>query len=496
LLWLVILGGIVSFLLAWALGANDVANAFGTSVGAKVLTLRQAVVIAGIVEFLGAFLMGSHVTDNIRKNLIKPELYEDDPERLMVGMFSALVAATIWLIVATTFCLPVSSTHSMVGAVVGFALLGAGTDGVDWNKLGMIALSWVLSPVLAGTVSCAMFLFTRTFILRHSSALERGLRFLPLCYGFTFGFNTFFVIYKGSPGLALDDLPFWAVITITAGVAILATLIAFFATPYLRRYIEYKHGKQSDTKDEEIQDDAVIYGAISAPDYKLGVQDGQVRESKLSNGDKESLLGKGDNIDKIEQDNQISDTVPQTKTDQIHAKSEVFDPKAEELFSFLQVLTAVFGGFAHGANDVSNAIAPFVVLVIVSETGEAVQNDNTPWWVLLMGGVGIVLGLAMWGYRVMQTIGQDLAKVTPSRGFNIELGSAMTVLGASRLGLPISTTHCKVGSVVGVGLADGREAINWWLFVNVGAAWVITLPATALVSASVFMTLDSLILLA
>lgn len=515
LLWVVIAGAAISFILAWSLGANDVANAFGTSVGSKVLSLRQAVVIASIVEFLGAFLMGSHVVDTMRKGIIKPALYEDDPEELMLGMLAALIGGATWLVLATFLSLPVSTTHSMVGAIVGFTLVAKGSAGVDWNSIIRIAISWVTSPLLAGAAACGLFVAVRQFILRRPNSLELGFGFLPFFYGAVLSSLCFFVIYKGSPGLGLANIPLWAIVCSCVGVGVGSLALCWVVgVPLLRKHIARKFAddilldmepfSDSATESQTLADQGVKrYGATTST-TTAGGQEQQLRKSYDS--DDEDLVEEvAEELEKNFSEFTAKEysvwhcCSPQStvlshherRNEEMYSNSETFDAKTEELFSFLQILTASVGGFAHGANDVSNAIAPLVVIVSIYLRGDVDQQDAVPWWILLAGGVGISLGLAMWGYRVMSTIGTNMTKLTPSRGFNIEFGASMTVLVASRLKIPASTTHCVVGSVFAVGLADGIKAVNWRLLLNVVLSWVVTLPATGLISAAAFAALSA-----
>ncbi|ELR15426.1 Phosphate transporter family protein [Acanthamoeba castellanii str. Neff] len=501
LLWVAVVGGVISFILAWALGANDVANAFGTSVGSKVLSLRQAIVIAAIVEFAGAVLMGSHVVDALRKDIIKPSLYADNPEELMVGMLSALIAAAAWLVLATFLNLPVSTTHGMVGAIVGFTLVAKGFDGVEWWQIGKICISWVTSPVLAGLLSFTMYFLVRFFILRRSNSLTLGFRFLPFFYALTLGALTFFIIYKGSPGLGLDGLALWLIALLCGGVALAALLFCFvIVVPYLRDRInrlfdesgERRILQHTSTTTSSSTEGSSVFAFASPYAYFRRIwnklRPGRAVEVSEDVDSEKKALSVEETI--LADDSEKEGDDGPDANEEMYAHSEVFDERTEELFSFLQVLTACVGGFAHGSNDVSNAIAPFVVIISIYRSEDVSQDEDTPWWVLVMGGAAIVLGLAMWGYRVMATVGHNMTKLTSSRGFNIEFGAAMTVLIASRLSIPISTTHCVVGSVFAVGLADGIKAVNWRLFINIVLSWVITLPITLGLAAATFALLD------
>lgn len=461
LTWILGLAFVSGFALAWAIGANDVANAFGTSVGAKVLTLRQAIVLAGIFEFLGAFLMGSQVADTLRDGILIPEQYENDPAELAVGMTAAMIGAWFLVTLATWFNLPVSATHSIIGAVMGFALFAQGIDGVLWWEVGKIIISWITSPLCAGTLAFVMFVLIRKFILRSSRSFEKGLYFMPFCYFGTLTINVFFVTFKGSGGgfIDLSVIPLYGVFIISMGSGYAIGALVYFLLPFIRR--------RAEKRTETIQFSSANIAANEKRAYTdhSGGSDDKSDHSSVTN----SL-----------------DSIQQIKPEFV---PEEFEAKTEELFSFLQIMTACFGSFAHGANDVANAIGPFATVLSVYQTCTVDQDAPIPTWVLVGGGFGIVVGLATWGYRVMATIGEKLCKVTPSRGFNIELAAAITVVTGSSLGLPLSTTHCKVGGVVGVGMADGKAAVNWKLVITVFAGWIVTLPIAAAVAGVLYLIL-------
>jgi len=454
LVWIVVIASLIAFALAWAIGANDVANTFGTSVGAKVLTIKQAMLCAAIFEFLGAFLMGSHVAGTLQE-----VISVDDPTQFAVGMTAAMAGAWFLVTVATYFSLPVSATHAIIGAEMGFALVAAGMSGVVWEEIGMIVLSWIVSPLLAGVLALVMFWTIRRFILRSDHSFERGLYFMPFCYFFTLAINVFFVVYKGSGGgfIDLSVIPLWGVLIISVGGGYLTGALVYMVLPYLRRRAEYRAESIKILPSDTINDE----------------------QGKRYEEDKTSSSLEGETVLSLD-DLGVPSAVVKAFV------PEEFEKKTEELFSLLQVMTACFGSFAHGANDVANAIGPFAAVISVYTTGEISSGAAIPWWVLAGGGLGIVVGLATWGHRVMATIGSDLCTVTPSRGFNIELASAITVVTGSKLGLPLSTTHCKVGGVVGVGLCDGKAAVNWKLVLQVFAGWIVTLPIAAAVSAVIY----------
>ena len=398
--------------MAWGVGANDVANAMGTSVGSKALTIKQAVIVAAIFEFTGAYLAGGQVTATIRKGIIDTSSIAGSPDLLVYGMLASLLAAGCWLLVASRAGWPVSTTHSIVGAIVGFAAVGIGVDVVQWGKVGTIAMSWVISPVLAGAIAYALFRSVQNLILDTDHPLESAKKYVPY-YIFMVGFIIALVtLFKGLKHLGLD----------------LDT-----STNYLV---------------------ALGVGLVSMVIGKIGIN-------------------------------------------RLH-----FDPGAdrnfhytnvEKVFAILMMFTACAMAFAHGSNDVANAVGPLAAVVgIVESGGQVAQKSAMPVWILLLGGVGIVIGLVTYGHKVIATIGSNITELTPSRGFAATLAAATTVVVASSTGLPISTTHTLVGGVLGVGLARGIAALNMNVVQTIFLSWVITLPAGALLSIVFFFMLKGI----
>ncbi|NQZ86906.1 MAG: inorganic phosphate transporter [Colwellia sp.] len=396
---LVIIAGVVGFFMAWGIGANDVANAMGTSVGSKALTIKQAIFIAMVFEFAGAYLAGGEVTSTIRKGIIDAAYFVDSPELLVFGMISALFAAATWLLVASILGWPVSTTHSIVGAIVGFAAVGVSADAVEWSKVGGIVGSWVITPLISGVIAFVIFNSAQKLIFDTDKPLEQAKRWVPL-YMFLAGFILSLVtILKGLKHLDFD--------------------IAF--------------------------GDGILYAAIVA----IAV----------------ALIGKV-YINRIKFDE--------------NATNKTHYANVEKVFAILMIITACAMAFAHGSNDVANAIGPLAAVVsIVGNEGKIAADSAIAWWILPLGGFGIVAGLALFGHKVIATIGQGITHLTPSRGFAAELAAASTVVIASGTGLPISTTQTLVGAVLGVGMARGIAAINLSVVRNIVVSWVITLPIGA-----------------
>ncbi|TCS38095.1 inorganic phosphate transporter [Reinekea marinisedimentorum] len=408
----IILACIFGFIMAWGVGANDVANAMGTSVGSKALTIRQAIVIAIIFEFAGAYLAGGEVTGTIRKGIIDPAIMADNPELLVYGMMSALLAAGIWLAIASWRGWPVSTTHSIVGAIVGFAAVGIGVDSVAWGKVFSIVMSWVVSPLISGVFAFIIFTSVYKLILNTDDPFTNAKRLVPV-YMFFVGFMI-------------------AMVTLLKGLKHVGLHISF--------------------------GQATLYAAA------VGVAVMALGAAMLS---------------RIKMDPE--------------ANKEFRFYSVERVFSILMIFTACAMAFAHGSNDVANAIGPLAAVVgVVQNHGEILAKSALPSWVLLLGGLGIVTGLATYGYKVIGTIGKKITELTPSRGFAAELAAATTVVIASGTGLPVSTTHTLVGAVLGVGLARGISALNLKVIGNIVSSWVVTLPAGAGLSILFFFLFKSI----
>jgi PiT family inorganic phosphate transporter len=391
------LGGILALYMAWSIGANDVANAMGTSVGSGALTVRRAIVVAGILEFGGAFLAGGHVTDTVRKGMFDVDLVSEHPELLLYGMLSALASAGTLLLVATRMGLPISTTHSIVGAIVGFAAVGIGVDSVAWGKVAQIVVSWGTSPLIGGVLAFLIFNLVRGSILDRPDPLRRAKRYGPLFFFYVFFVIGLVTLFKGLKNLNLDfDLP-----------------------------------------------TAFLLSAL------LGVVGG------------------------------VAGWLFIRRVHAVEASAEDPFRRVERVFVVLQILTACAVAFAHGSNDVANSIGPLAAVVHIARGLDVAGKAPVEPWMLAVGGLGIVLGLATWGYRVMETVGKRITELTPSRGFSAELAAASTIVLASRMGIPVSTTHILVGSVLGVGLARGIGALDLRVLVRIVVSWIATLPIAA-----------------
>lgn len=392
------LAAVFGLFMAWGIGANDVANAMATSVGSKALTIKQAIIVAAIFEFLGAVLAGGEVTATIRKGIVDAELLSHNPRLLIYGMLAALLAAGTWLLIASRNGWPVSTTHSIVGAIVGFAAVGIGVDAVQWGAVGKIVMSWIISPLTAGFIAYLIYLSVQRLILHHEDPLAQAKRYVPVYMFFAAFTLTLVTILKGLKHVGLDltlqDSYFMAV-AIASGVALVGAVI--------------------------------------------------IRRIK-----------------------------PNPKAE----KSQHFYT-VERVFGILMILTACGMAFAHGSNDVANAIGPLAAVIGIASTGDVAADSPLPIWVLVIGGGGIVIGLATYGRHVIATVGEKITQLTPSRGFAAELAAATTIVIASGTGIPISTTQVLVGAVLGVGLARGIEAIDLRVVARIMVSWVVTIPAGA-----------------
>lgn len=514
--WVFVLAIIFSFAGAFGIGANDVANAFATSVGAKSITVKQAAVAATIFEFSGAFFMGSHVAKTIRKGICDLDLFQqndNDPEILMFGMMCVTFSTAVWLLAATYYSLPVSTTHTCVGSVMGVAIAAKGWDAVNWNVVGKIVLSWFASPILSGLFAIGIYMIIKHGIMYAEDPQARTLLFYPILVAFCVIIVTFYTIYKGTPQLGLKETPLGTACGVAFGVGAFAFLLTqFLVVPKLRNMMANTSAvswdevvgtkaKEQDIElqkcnDENHQDPR--FNEIGGDDIvRDGTEDNAFEENLARRASQEDASQMTGSVSAYKKFNDMTDKVvvdidkrfQDTASDQVLemlANAEKHDARAELALSYLQVFSACFDAFAHGANDVANSIGPMAAVYAIWESGAVEKKNEMPLWILGLGGVGIVTGLLLYGYKIMQAIGFELTKLSPSRGFSIELGAALVVLTGSRLEIPLSTTHCQVGATVGVGLTEGVSNVNWSLFGKVVAGWIFTLVIASLLTAAVF----------
>jgi PiT family inorganic phosphate transporter len=393
------IASLIGLYMAANIGANDLANAMGTSVGSRALTLKQAVLVSIIANVLGAVLAGGHVTSTISKGIIDPGLLAAEPNRLMLGMFAALTAASLWVHLATHFGLPVSTTHAIVGAVVGFGIISVGGAAVSWGKIITIAVSWVISPAVGALFAGSIFYLTEKKVMHAKDPHAAAVHYAPAVIFVVILVLILSFVFKGLKNLHLE-IGFIPTLLLAIPCAALASL---FGRKWVRWQVHLKC---------------------------------ELRPNP-----------------------------------QGHSPVECF-------FAQLQILTACYVAFAHGANDVANAIGPLAAIFSVVKTKSVTLQVEVPFWMLFVGGIAVGGGLLAFGARVMETIGKNITEITPVRGFCAEFGAASTILICSRLGLPVSTTHVLVGSVVGVGLMRGMGTLDLRILKNIGASWIVTLPFT------------------
>lgn len=485
--WMTYAAAVFGFLMAFGIGANDVANAFATSVSAKSLSLKQAVLIAAICEFLGAMLLGASVTSTIRKKMIDGDMYTDEPDVLMFGMLTALVSASFMMAVANFFALPISTTHTIIGSIVGFSIAAKGFESVIWGTVGLIFVSWAAAPTITGIFGALVFWFIRRFVLRSANPYERSVAIYPITIFLAVGLDLFMVLYKAgknNPQIKKWGLAFQ--IPTAFGISgVLAILFYFIVGPFLERRITAKFERLAAEADVELnaanEEPTVDKGIDSTEKTKAGDVDNGEGENMDQKPKAKKSIGNvlGGSMRKmaastINRDIEAEAFAMSANTADMWEEGENFDPKAEEMFSYLQVLTACLLSFAHGANDVANAIAPLSAVLAIYKDGEVKGKSEVQKWVLALGGVGIVFGLALYGYKLIISLGYRMTKVSPSRGFAIELSAAIVVVVASFVGIPISTTQCKVGGTTAVGMFGGKKGVDPLFLAKIIAGWVVT----------------------
>ncbi|KAG5484928.1 hypothetical protein LSCM1_07003 [Leishmania martiniquensis] len=477
-LWIVIVGSFVSFLTGAGVGMNDLANAFGTTYGARILTLTQIVLVASVCEFAGAVTLGGAVTSTISSGIADPNDFAEQPYVFMYGMLCACGAAFCWLAIATWLRLPVSSTHSICGGVIGFALVYGGGGAVSWakrkdqfpffNGVAPIVASWFISPVLTGAVAALIYGLVRFLVLRPKNCVKRAIYTLPIIVTISFFLESFFVLFKGA-SKRLDwplEKALWVAACIGAGAGLLSC--AFI--PLLKRLVA--------------RDEARALAAVE--ERPNGTEGSSNREPLNSEDMRKAREVTGDVVSESEaSDSERSGERQMTGASGLQVQQ--YEWRAERVFRYLQVFTAICASFAHGASDVSNAVGPLAAIYQVYRTGSVLKSAVVPIWVLCLGGAGLVVGLASFGIRLMRLMGEDLTVITPSRGFSAELAAALVVSFASGYGIPVSSTHCITGGVIAISIVDvGFLNIRWIMVLKMYGGWVFTLVITAIISATFF----------
>ncbi|MEH2275492.1 MAG: inorganic phosphate transporter [Nostoc sp.] len=419
---------LLAFYVAWNLGANDVANAMGTSVGSKAVTLKQALIIAGVLEFTGAVLFGHEVTETLATKIANPALFTATPQIFVVGMVTVLISCGVWLQIATSRGLPVSSSHAVVGAIAGFSWVALGVNAIDWSSIGLITIGWILTPLISGAIAALFYSQIKHWILDQPNQLVQLQEWIPWLSTILLG---------------------------VFGVIVLPSLT------------------------EPLTNFVIEQAGFTIPAYDIPLLTGAIAAVGLTIISWRQLQDSGEVEEKFSPQTQELPSIQ-------NPKSQIQNP-VERLFGRFQLLSACFVAFAHGSNDVGNAIAPLAAIVYINRTGTVPTDGITiPIWILILGGAGIVSGLAVWGKKVIATIGENIIALQPSSGFCAELATATTILIASRLGLPVSTSHALVGGVVGIGLVQNIKSIKFKTLQGIAAAWLITIPVSAGLCAAIF----------
>jgi PiT family inorganic phosphate transporter len=461
----------VGFYMAWNIGANDVSNAMGTSVGSGALTLRRAVVVAALLEFSGAFFVGANVSETMQRGIIDTDMFIMEPITLVLGMCAALLGTSVWLQIASYFGWPVSTTHAIVGAILGFGGVIGGMEAIQWPEVIAIALSWVISPAISAVISYFIFSILQRNILYNMNPTEATKRFFPLLVFIVFSTFTLSLVFNGLKNLNLD-MSFSQALGIALIIGLVGSGIAYI---FVRRIPL-----------PEI--DAPLPPSRYLPQTVVSL------EKAIKHLQRVHVVSFDVTHERV---GKLLDEV-KALSDEMRLKTRSFSERTseyisvEKMFVYLQILSACFVAFAHGANDVANAIGPVAAVLDIIKNGVISDVALIPSWLLAFGGIGIVIGLATWGWRVIETIGKKITELTPTRGFCAEFGAATTILIASKLGIPISTTHCLVGAVLGVGLARGMRALNLNMLRDIVLSWVITLPASAAMSILIFYVLRAI----
>lgn len=411
---MILIVALIAFYVALNLGANDVANSMGTSVGSKAVTLRQALIIAGVLEFTGAVFFGRAVSETLAVGIVNPNLFAATPQILVTGMFAVLISVGLWMQIATSFGLPVSSSHAVVGAISGFSWVAIGFNAVDWSTIGTITLTWILTPLISGLIAAFFYSIIKRWILDKPNPLYQLQEWIP-----------------------------WlsAAMLVVFGIIVLPTV-----SQPIQEFVQQKLG-------------------INIPKHDIPLAIGAIATFGLTWFNWRQL-GKETNIVNLQVDSQNI---------------------VEKQLSKFQVLSACFVAFAHGSNDVGNAIAPLAAIVYINRTGSVpISGFSIPIWILILGGMGIVTGLGIWGKKVISTIGESIIPLQPSNGFCAELATATTILIASRFGLPTSTSHALVGAVVGTGLVQSWKSVRFQTLQSIALAWLVTVPIAACFGAIIF----------
>ena len=499
-LWIVVLAFVFGFVMAFGIGANDVANAFGSSVSAGSLSLGAAMIIAPIMEFLGAISIGAQVTKTVRNEIFDLDAYEDEPSVLMFGELCALVTASMWLLLATAYQLPVSTTHTIIAALIGFSIAAKGFDSIVWwEETGKIFIAWVAAPCMAGTISFIFFGTLKYTILVASNPFERAVYAFPVVVFIGIGANMWFILNKIN-NVELDNYIKGVATPIAVGTAGLFALITLFIlVPYLKKKVQEQHDNEeeeaavveakdktnADGSDEE--EVAAEKPASTDVTEAKTLNDGISTSFDTTTSDENMSLSEWFAKNTYKRDLRRESLSESARAHQIWETQALYDKRTENLFQYLQVFTACLASFAHGGNDVANAIGPLSGILAIYRDGSAEPKSPVYTWVLAYGGAGLALGFIFFGYNIIKAVGFKLTSITPSKGFCIELAASLAVSVASYCKIPVSTTQCLVGATCGAGLAAGGVSqVDWMFFFRTLFGWAFTFFAAAFFNAGFF----------
>eukprot|EP00977_Amphora_coffeiformis_P020004 scaffold7767_cov149-Amphora_coffeaeformis.AAC.7 len=496
--YIAVLGVICGFIFAFGIGANDVANAFGSSISARSLKLWQAIILGSIMEFAGAMLLGANVTGTIRGKILETSYYADEPEIFMFGSLTALMTGMIWLLAATAMEFPVSTTHDIVAAYLGFGIVAHGFQSVDWVTTRKIFISWFAAPIFSGILSSIFFKLLLEFVLKNAAnTFNRAVNVYPIVVFVAIGCNLFFILFKSNNNVKMDEWDYGHHVvlpTALGGALFFAILTWLVICPYLHKRVTQEHEEEERAiqNGEDVEETATEDKAVessSSNDLKPEDKQDPAVQPDIPKGSS-SFLVKAWNIfadNTFRQDLHTISLSESKRAADIWANQTEFDIKSERLFQYLQVFTACMASFAHGANDVANAIAPVSGILHIYKNGDFASKADVNKGILAMGGIGIGLGFTFFGYRIVKAVAFKLTALSPSRGFCIELGAALAVSLASFMQIPVSTTQCLVGATCGVGLASGGvKNVEWWFLLRTLTGWVGIFFIVALVNAGFF----------
>ncbi|KAI5056829.1 hypothetical protein GOP47_0028647 [Adiantum capillus-veneris] len=493
-LWLVVVGALGAFGFGWGTGANDVANAFGTSIGSKALTLKQATIIAAIFEFAGALVLGRVSTNTIAGGIADLDSFVREPEIYAYGMACALGVGTVWLVITSYLELNVSSTHTIIGGIIGFAMVYDGSDGVNWadkdpgsfppyKGVLPIVMGWFIAPILTGAASALFFFILRTIVLRRKNAFQLSFWVLPPIVFAVTMVNIYFVFTKGAKKYLSDQgsdwsdkKSTWVSAVIAAGLFILTVVVA---VPWLKHVVNKRIDSETQAA-EMVKMDQGEGGIQQAPIVQVPEASGEepVKPSIFGRMIKIATHGVNVDIHKVVKEDPV--------VNQIHESAEKFDPHVEYVFAYLQVFSAICVIFAHGAGEVGYMAGPLATIWDVYKNGKLSSKVVPPVWIILIGAFGLVIGLATYGYNVTRAMGVKLAKLSPTRGMCAELATAFVIMIGAQFSLPTSSSQCITGAIVGIGIMEGLKGVNWKVFAEQFASWVSTLVVIGMVTAAVF----------